>query len=384
MDILSSVPSRSADPHLREKIINTAAQLLATEGAVSARRLARQLGTSTMVVYTHFGGMDELTRQVMRRGFADFGTELDRGAVTDDAVADWMTYLWSYRRFALREPHLYGVMFGPGLAAFRLGDPADLEAARSTFVSLLRRIHACLNAARWEVDDVTTAGEAVWSGVHGHTTLELTGFFGSVGRDPVRSYSEILTRMSIGLGDDALATARSLSTARRRAARADRAEAASPAGVDRSAGKQARSLRNCAVLLGRGFRVITNGGSSRGHASRNLSMSPPRISAPAAHSASTPRPAHGLMTRWRRPVVLRMARPAFTGVYLSTQRCLSVRTDRLRSRYPVDRGAADLPLGDDLRAEEDDAIKEQEAKAPLEGESSARTPSRVRGQRPGR
>jgi hypothetical protein len=33
----------------------------------------------------------------------------------------------------------------------------------------------------------------------------------------------------------------------------------------------------------------------------------------------------------------------------------------------VDRGAADLPLGDDLRAEEDDAIKEQEAKAPLEG-----------------
>ena len=171
--------------------------------------------------------MDELARQVMRRGFADFGTELDRGAVTDDAVADWMTYLWSYRRFALREPHLYAVMFGPGLAAFRLGDPADLEAARSTFVSLLRRIHACVNAGRWEVDDVTTAGEAVWSGVHGHTTLELTEFFEAVGRDPVRSYIEIQTRMSIGFGDDALATARSLSTARRRAVRADRAEAAS-------------------------------------------------------------------------------------------------------------------------------------------------------------
>jgi hypothetical protein len=62
--------------------------------------------------------------------------------------------------------------------------------------------------------------------VHGHTSLELTGFFGSVGRDPVRSYSEILMRMSIGLGDHALATARSLSTARRRAVRADRAEAA--------------------------------------------------------------------------------------------------------------------------------------------------------------
>jgi len=226
MDRLSDMPPRSTDPHLRERIIATAARLLATEGAVSARRLARELGTSTMVVYTHFGGMDELSRQVMRRGFVGFGTELDSGAVTDDAVADWMTYLWNYRRFALREPHLYAVMFGPGLAEFRTGDPADLEAARFTFVSLLRRIHACVNAGRWEVDDVTTAGEAVWSGVHGHTTLEHTGFFGAVGRDPVRSYSEILTRMSMGLGDDARPTGRSLSTSRRRAVRADRAEVA--------------------------------------------------------------------------------------------------------------------------------------------------------------
>jgi AcrR family transcriptional regulator len=224
--MLRSVPPRSSDPHLREKIIDAAARLLATEGSVSARRLARKLGTSTMVVYTHFGGMDELSRQVMRREFIGFGTELDRGALTDDAVADWMTYLWNYRRFALREPHLYAVMFGPGLAEFRLGDPEDLEAARSTFVSLLRRIHACVNAGRWEVDDVTTAGEAVWSGVHGHTALEHTGFFAAVGRDPVRSYSEILTRMSIGLGDDAPATARALSTARRRAIRTDRYAAA--------------------------------------------------------------------------------------------------------------------------------------------------------------
>ena len=226
-DTLSGMPPRSTDPHLRERIINTAARLLATEGGVSARRVARELGTSTMVVYTHFGGMDELIRQVMRRGFEDFGTELDRGAVTDDAVADWMTYLWSYRRFALREPDLYAVMFGPRLAAFRLGDPTDLEAARSTFVSLLRRIHACVNAGRWEVDDVLTPGEAVWSGVHGHTTLELTGFFDAVGRDPMRSYVEILTRMSIGFGDDALATTHSMSTARRRAVRADRSKATS-------------------------------------------------------------------------------------------------------------------------------------------------------------
>lgn len=221
----AAVPPRSADPQLRAKISATAARLLATEGALSARRLAKELGTSTMVVYTHFGGMDELTRQVMRRGFLGFGAELDRGAVTADAVADWMTYLWNYRRFALREPHMYTVMFGPRLAAFNRGDPADRAAARSTYVSLLRRIHACVNAGRWQVDDVTTAGDAAWSGVHGHTTLELSGFFEAVSRDPVRSYSEILTRMSVGFGDSAPSTARSLATARRRAVRTDRTEA---------------------------------------------------------------------------------------------------------------------------------------------------------------
>jgi hypothetical protein len=45
---------------------------------------------------------------------------------------------------------------------------------------------ACVNTGRWEVDDVTTAGDAIWSGVHGHTTLEHTGFFGAVERDPIR------------------------------------------------------------------------------------------------------------------------------------------------------------------------------------------------------
>jgi hypothetical protein len=62
--------------------------------------------------------------------------------------------------------------------------------------------------------------------VHGHT-LELTGFFNAAGRNPVRSYGEIHTRMSIGFGDDAEATARSLTIARRRAFRADRSESTS-------------------------------------------------------------------------------------------------------------------------------------------------------------
>jgi AcrR family transcriptional regulator len=218
---------RSADPGLPDRIIDAAARLLAADGAgaVSARRVAREVGTSTMTVYTHFGGMDGVRRQVMRRGFAAFGAELTLSRVTDDPVADWMTQGWGYRRFAIRHPDLYRVMFGAGLTAFKLGDPADFEAAMSTFLALLDRIKACVDAGRWQVRDIATAGEAVWAAAHGHMTIELTGYFAALGRDPVRSFSEILTRLSRGFGDEASSTAKSLANARRRATRADRVHA---------------------------------------------------------------------------------------------------------------------------------------------------------------
>jgi len=123
-----------------------------------------------------FRGMDELIRQVMRRG-SKISEPSWTAARSPPMRADWMTYLWSYRRFALREPHLYALMFGPDWPRSGSVNPADLEAARSTFVSLLRRI-PCLRQRRDDGRSTTSppAGEAVWSGVHGDTTLELPSF----------------------------------------------------------------------------------------------------------------------------------------------------------------------------------------------------------------
>ena len=53
----------------------------------AARRLAREV-VATMAVYTHFGGMDEVERQLMRRGFAHFGSSST--AVASPAIP-WRT-----------------------------------------------------------------------------------------------------------------------------------------------------------------------------------------------------------------------------------------------------------------------------------------------------
>jgi AcrR family transcriptional regulator len=208
---------KTRDPEVRPKLLAAAARALAEEGrpAVTARRLASEVGTSTMAVYTHFGGMDELVLHVLRDGFERFGTALDGPAVTDDPVADWATQGWAYRRFALDNRHLYRVMFIDGLVDLA-AHPVESEAAGATFLSLLTRLERCAAAGRLTIDDLWLAGETVWASVHGHVSIELTGYFEGCGRDPVAAYAEGMRRVALGFGDDPVLLASSMKAARRR------------------------------------------------------------------------------------------------------------------------------------------------------------------------
>lgn len=213
-------PARPTDVALR--LVEVAARLLAEEGeqAVTARRVTTDAGVSTMAVYTHFGSMDALFGAIWREGFARFSEELERPARTGDPVADFMTQGWGYRHFARREPHLYEVMFGTGLAALPTRSAEDAAAALDTFLSMTRRLERCMEQGRYTVDDPLLAGEVVWATVHGHTTIELSGYHGLIQRDPRTSYAECLLRLAIGFGDEPAAARRSLAAARRRARRA--------------------------------------------------------------------------------------------------------------------------------------------------------------------
>jgi AcrR family transcriptional regulator len=213
---------RARNPDVARQLLEAAARVLADEGeaAVTARRLSKEIGASTMAVYTHFGGMDELLVHLWRDGFARFGAALDGPADTADTMADFVTQGWAYRQFALDNRHLYRVMFGDGLVSLRFEDPADQAAASATFESLLGRLQRAAAAGRMHVDDLELAGQIVWSTVHGHMTIELTGWFDSVGQDPEHVYDEHLRRLGLAYGDEPEDLALSLKVGRRRARRA--------------------------------------------------------------------------------------------------------------------------------------------------------------------
>src|ERR1039457_1387353 len=81
---------RRLDLNLRAALIEAAARLIAEGGpaALSTRRLATEAGTSTMAVYTYFGSMGELVREIVHDGFARLEQGCSLVELTHDPVAE--------------------------------------------------------------------------------------------------------------------------------------------------------------------------------------------------------------------------------------------------------------------------------------------------------
>jgi AcrR family transcriptional regulator len=188
---------RPANPAVSSALIEAAARLLATEGpgALSTRRLAGAVGTSTMTIYTHFGSMSELHAAVRREGFARLALALEARADTDDAVADLVACGLAYLDAALAEPELYQAMFNHR-------PPQGDDAGSGVFDLLVVRTRRCVDRGRFPDADPsrcpTWAGE-VWTAVHGTVTLGLAGI---IPDDQLRHLlAGTLYRLAVGFGD---------------------------------------------------------------------------------------------------------------------------------------------------------------------------------------
>ncbi len=98
---------------VRDELVHAAVALLDEHGpdALQTRKVASAAGTSTMAVYTHFGGMRALIAAVASEGLRQFDAALSVPE-TDDPVADLLATGMAYRRYAIERPHMYRLMFG--------------------------------------------------------------------------------------------------------------------------------------------------------------------------------------------------------------------------------------------------------------------------------
>jgi AcrR family transcriptional regulator len=164
---------------MRRRLLETAARLLDDEGpaALSTRRLAAELGTSTMAVYTHFGGLPQLVQAVANEGFSRLAAHLCDVPETDDPLGDLAELGVAYRANALENRHLYAVMFGSAsLGGYRLTGEKRNE-GRYTFDILVAGTKRVMAAGIWRDDDPEAVAAQLWASLHGYVMLELAGYF---------------------------------------------------------------------------------------------------------------------------------------------------------------------------------------------------------------
>jgi AcrR family transcriptional regulator len=227
---MSRVSPRQTDPNLGATLIEAAARLLAEEGpkALSTRRLAAEVGTSTMAVYTQFGGKQDLVRAMVREGFHLLNRRMTEVGETPDPVADVATLGWAYRHNAVEHRHLYEVMFGgSSLGGFALTDE-DRQHGRYTLEILVRAVARCMEGGRFRAGDPQLVAHQMWIGLHGLVTLELGGYL----REPYDAdtcFEAQVCGMVLGAGDDPAETEISMKGARKRR---DRTLSSGPAVVE--------------------------------------------------------------------------------------------------------------------------------------------------------
>jgi AcrR family transcriptional regulator len=206
----------------RERLIEAGIRLLEREGpqALQARKVAEEVGSSTMAVYTHFGGMTGLLEGIAGKVFARFTQALTEIPQTDDAVADFLAMGGAYRRFALENPQRYLLIFGfssPQLFAKRAdltvtGSPAD-HGASASFEALLKGVRRMIAAGRIRDDGELAIAGRFWSLLHGTVMLEMAGFFGQEGHGLTQILGPLAIDVFVGMGDDREKTTRSMMAA---------------------------------------------------------------------------------------------------------------------------------------------------------------------------
>jgi AcrR family transcriptional regulator len=206
-----SVDESLAGP--RERLVEAALQALEEGGpeALQARKLAAQIGTSTMAVYTHFGGMPELFDALVTEGFVRFGERMAEVPKTDDPVTDFAALGLSYRDYALKHPQRYRLMFGlagPGVPRkdsqdlTEEGSPTRLPEGAATFETLVSAVQRVIDSGSiHDADAVTLAGQ-MWSATHGYVLLEITGVFGPPEHGLAQILGPMMVNQLVGLGAD--------------------------------------------------------------------------------------------------------------------------------------------------------------------------------------
>jgi AcrR family transcriptional regulator len=164
--------ARPSDPRIRADLVTHAAAMLAADETLTLRAVTERAGTSTMAVYTHFGGMPGLLRAVRLEGFRLLVARIDDLSPTDDPVHDLAAVCAAYVAHGLAHPHLYRAMFDTTTGL----DPDGTAEAGIGLSRLVDASRRAVGAGRFAAGtDPGAVATRLWVTGHGLLDLVLRG-----------------------------------------------------------------------------------------------------------------------------------------------------------------------------------------------------------------
>jgi AcrR family transcriptional regulator len=164
---------------VRLAILEHAQRLLLEDGphALSMRRLAERIGSSTIVLYSHFRDKAAILDAIFQQGFERLGQAMTSVPAHKDAMEHVIALGKAYRKSSLAQAAAYQVMFTRCVPGFE-PSAAALEASRRCFSLLRDAVQAAEDAGYAMPEGVTQTAQVCWGTLHGLISLELFGYLG--------------------------------------------------------------------------------------------------------------------------------------------------------------------------------------------------------------
>lgn len=224
-------------------MLELVAHICATEGAaaLTVRRLAQELGTSTMSLYSHFANKDALIRATVDEFVARFAQALRAVPVTDSPLYDFICLAHRYRSISLENRDLYRVAMVSGRLSLSQDEPRGMQGMFGYCAEVVAR---CIVSKDLRIDDPKVGLMAFWTAVHGQVVLEMEKVF-SAPSAGFRAWENCFRALLVGLGAKAGAVDAALAKARRnaKALTRNRTSAVAPSSAYRASSKKSVSSK---------------------------------------------------------------------------------------------------------------------------------------------
>ena len=165
------MPGDAPQDELRERLIAAALRVIADHGLgeLTVRRVAEVAETSTMGVYSRFGGRLGVLRALYVRSYDMLADTLTAVPPVADPVGHLIALAQAYREFALASPARYWFMFGQASAGFQPDEPLRSQ----SFQTALDPVLTAVRRAAPDSAGALRAAYCLWCVMHGLLGLEL-------------------------------------------------------------------------------------------------------------------------------------------------------------------------------------------------------------------